>query len=70
MFAADPKTDVEGAYAAWDAAFNKGDAKSIAEGRRKEYCRCIPGSVFAGNTTWLWADFWSKRTTPATTTVR
>jgi len=30
MFAADFKTDVEGAYAAWDAAFNKADAKSIA----------------------------------------
>lgn len=30
MFAADPKTDVQGAYAAWDAAFNKGDLKSIA----------------------------------------
>ena len=30
MFAADPKTDVEGAYAAWDAAFNNGDVKSIA----------------------------------------
>lgn len=30
MFAADPKTDVEGAYAAWDAAFNRGDLKSIA----------------------------------------
>jgi len=29
MFA-DPKTDVQGAYAAWDAAFNKGDLKSIA----------------------------------------
>src|SRR3954452_23349174 len=30
MFAADPKTDVEGACAAWDAAFNKADTKSIA----------------------------------------
>jgi ketosteroid isomerase-like protein len=30
MFAADPKTDVQGAYAAWDAAFTKGDLKSIA----------------------------------------
>ena len=30
MFAADPKTDVERAYATWDAAFNKGDVKSIA----------------------------------------
>jgi ketosteroid isomerase-like protein len=30
MFTADPKTDVEGAYAAWDAAFNRGDTKSIA----------------------------------------
>jgi ketosteroid isomerase-like protein len=30
MIAADPKTQVEGAYAAWDAAFNKGDAKSVA----------------------------------------
>ena len=30
MFAADPKTDVEGAYAAWDAAFNRGDLKSTA----------------------------------------
>ena len=30
MFAADLKTEVEGAYAAWDAAFNRGDLKSIA----------------------------------------
>jgi ketosteroid isomerase-like protein len=30
MFAADPRKDVAGAYAAWDVAFNKGDAKSIA----------------------------------------
>jgi ketosteroid isomerase-like protein len=30
MFAADPRNDVEGAYAAWDVAFNKSDAKSIA----------------------------------------
>ena len=30
MFTADHKTDVQGAYAAWDAAFNKGDLKSIA----------------------------------------
>src|SRR3954465_10482616 len=30
MIAADPKAQVEGAYAAWDAAFNKGDAKSVA----------------------------------------
>jgi len=30
MLAADSKTDVEEAYAAWDAAFNKGDVKSIA----------------------------------------
>ena len=30
MFRADPKTDVKGAYAAWDAAFNKGDAKTVA----------------------------------------
>jgi ketosteroid isomerase-like protein len=30
MFTADPKTDVERAYAAWDAAFNRGDTKSIA----------------------------------------
>jgi ketosteroid isomerase-like protein len=29
MFA-DPKTAVEGAYAAWDVAFNTGDLKSIA----------------------------------------
>ena len=29
MFAADLKADVERAYAAWDAAFNKGDLKSI-----------------------------------------
>jgi len=29
-FAADPKSDVTAAYATWDAAFNKGDAKSIA----------------------------------------
>jgi ketosteroid isomerase-like protein len=29
-FAADPKSDVTAAYAAWDAAFNKGDAKAIA----------------------------------------
>ena len=29
-FAADAKGDVTAAYAAWDAAFNKGDAKSIA----------------------------------------
>ena len=28
--AADPKTDVSAAYAAWDAAFNKGDAKAVA----------------------------------------
>jgi ketosteroid isomerase-like protein len=28
--AADPKSDVTAAYAAWDAAFNKGDAKTIA----------------------------------------
>jgi ketosteroid isomerase-like protein len=30
MFAGDPKTDVKSAYAAWDAAFNKGDARAIA----------------------------------------
>jgi ketosteroid isomerase-like protein len=29
-FAADPKSDVAAAYAAWDAAFNKGDAKTLA----------------------------------------
>ena len=29
-FAADPKSDVTAAYAAWDAAFNKGDAKTVA----------------------------------------
>lgn len=29
-FAADPKGDVTAAYAAWDAAFNKGDAKAVA----------------------------------------
>jgi ketosteroid isomerase-like protein len=29
-FAADPKSDVTAAYAAWDAAFNKGDAKPVA----------------------------------------
>ena len=29
-FAADAKREVTAAYAAWDAAFNKGDAKSIA----------------------------------------
>ena len=29
-FAADPKSDVTAAYAAWDAAFNKGDAKTLA----------------------------------------
>lgn len=29
-FAADPKSDVTKAYAAWDAAFNKSDAKAIA----------------------------------------
>src|SRR5437763_9576472 len=29
-FAADTKSDVTAAYAAWDAAFNKGDAKAIA----------------------------------------
>ena len=28
--AADPKSDVTAAYAAWDAAFNKRDAKTIA----------------------------------------
>ena len=28
-FAADPKSDVTAAYAAWDAAFNKRDAKTI-----------------------------------------
>jgi ketosteroid isomerase-like protein len=28
--AADPKSDVTAAYAAWDAAFNKGDAKVVA----------------------------------------
>ena len=30
MFAADPRTEVEGAYEAWDAAFNRGDLKSNA----------------------------------------
>jgi ketosteroid isomerase-like protein len=30
MIAADPETQVKGAYAAWDAAFNKGDAKGVA----------------------------------------
>jgi ketosteroid isomerase-like protein len=30
MFGLDPKANVEGAYAAWDAAFNRGDLKSIA----------------------------------------
>jgi len=30
MFVADVKTAVEGAYAAWDLAFNNGDLKSIA----------------------------------------
>ena len=29
-FAADPKSDVTAAYAGWDAAFNKGDAKILA----------------------------------------
>jgi ketosteroid isomerase-like protein len=29
-FAADIKSDVKAAYAAWDATFNKGDAKDIA----------------------------------------
>ena len=29
-FAADVKSDVTAAYAAWDAAFNKGDAKAVA----------------------------------------
>jgi len=29
-FAADPKSEVVAAYAAWDAAFNKGDAKTLA----------------------------------------
>jgi ketosteroid isomerase-like protein len=29
-FAADPKSDVAAAYAAWDAAFNKGDAKTLS----------------------------------------
>jgi ketosteroid isomerase-like protein len=29
-FAADPRSDVTAAYAAWDAAFNKGDAKTLA----------------------------------------
>jgi ketosteroid isomerase-like protein len=29
-FAADPKSDVTAAYAAWDTAFNKGDAKTLA----------------------------------------
>jgi ketosteroid isomerase-like protein len=29
-FAAEPKSDVTAAYAAWDAAFNKGDAKTLA----------------------------------------
>jgi ketosteroid isomerase-like protein len=29
-FAADPKSDVTAAYAAWDAAFNKGNAKTVA----------------------------------------
>ena len=29
-FAADLKSDVTAAYAAWDAAFNKGDAKTFA----------------------------------------
>ena len=29
MSAADPKTDVERAFAAWDAAFNEGDLKGI-----------------------------------------
>jgi ketosteroid isomerase-like protein len=28
--AGDPKHDVAAAYAAWDAAFNKGDAKAVA----------------------------------------
>ena len=30
MFRADPKTDVKSAFAAWDADFNKGDAKAVA----------------------------------------
>ena len=30
LFAADAKSDVTAAYAAWDAAFNKGDAKAVA----------------------------------------
>jgi ketosteroid isomerase-like protein len=29
-FAADPKSDGTAAYAAWDTAFNKGDAKAVA----------------------------------------
>ena len=29
-FAADPKSDVAAAYASWDAAFNKGDATTLA----------------------------------------
>jgi ketosteroid isomerase-like protein len=29
-FASDPKSDVSAAYAAFDAAFNKGDAKAVA----------------------------------------
>ena len=28
--AADPKSDAAAAYAAWDAAYNKGDAKAVA----------------------------------------
>lgn len=30
-FAAGPEPDVTAAYAAWDAAFNQGDAKALAE---------------------------------------
>jgi uncharacterized protein (TIGR02246 family) len=29
-FAASPEDDVKSAYSAWDAAFNKGDAKAVA----------------------------------------
>jgi hypothetical protein len=45
-FAADAKSDVTAAYAAWDAAFNKGDAKAIAE---REAATANPrGGVGAG----------------------
>ena len=49
MFTADPKKDVEGAYAAWDAAFNSGDTKTIAAAYLQN-AKLLAGALASGIT--------------------